>query len=51
MELEREYKRKSAFITCIYVSSRKSKNEKGRLQEWTNHLKKQGFKHIAYIYK
>ncbi|MGR5908283.1 DUF2487 family protein [Bacillus paranthracis] len=28
MELEREYKRKSAFITCIYVSSRKSKKRK-----------------------
>ncbi|MGR5882144.1 DUF2487 family protein [Bacillus cereus] len=25
------------------------KNEKGRLQEWTNHLRSEGFKHIAYV--
>ncbi len=49
MELEREYKGRVLLLPAFTYLVESQKNEKGRLQEWTNHLQKQGFKHIAYV--
>lgn len=49
MELEREYKGRVLLLPAFTYLVESQKNEKGRLQEWTNHLRKQGFKHIAYV--
>ncbi|MGR5874360.1 DUF2487 family protein [Bacillus pacificus] len=49
MELEKEYKGRVLLLPAFTYLVESQKNEKGRLQEWTNHLRKQGFKHIAYV--
>ena len=48
MELEREYKGRVLLLPA-FTYLVESQKRKGRLQEWTNHLRKQGFKHIAYV--
>ncbi|HDX9693626.1 MULTISPECIES: YpiF family protein [Bacillus cereus group] len=49
MELEREYKGRVLLLPAFTYLVESQKNEKGRLQEWTNHLRSEGFKHIAYV--
>lgn len=49
MELEREYKGRVLLLPAFTYLVESQKNEKDRLQEWTDHLKRQGFKHIAYV--
>jgi len=49
MELEREYKGRVLLLPAFTYIVESQKNEKGRLQEWTNHLRSEGFKHIAYV--
>ncbi|MFL0400915.1 YpiF family protein [Bacillus nitratireducens] len=49
MELEREYKGRVLLLPAFTYLVESQKNEKDRLQEWTNHLQRQGFKHIAYV--
>jgi len=48
-ELEREYKGRVLLLPAFTYLVESQKNEKGRLQEWTNHLRSEGFKHIAYV--
>ncbi|EJR38086.1 YpiF family protein [Bacillus mycoides] len=49
MELEREYKGRVLLLPAFTYLVESQKNEKDRLQEWTEHLQRQGFKHIAYV--
>ncbi|MES5895008.1 MULTISPECIES: YpiF family protein [Bacillus cereus group] len=49
MELEREYKGRVLLLPAFTYLVESQKNEKDRLQEWTDHLQSQGFKHIAYV--
>ncbi|ARJ21272.1 MULTISPECIES: YpiF family protein [Bacillus] len=49
MELEREYKGRVLLLPAFTYLVESQKNEKDRLQEWTDHLQRQGFKHIAYV--
>ena len=49
MELEREYKGRVLLLPAFTYLVESQKNEKGRLQEWTDHLQREGFKHIAYV--
>ncbi|WP_329762533.1 YpiF family protein [Bacillus nitratireducens] len=49
MELEREYKGRVLLLPAFTYLVESQKNEKDRLQEWTNYLQRQGFKHIAYV--
>ncbi|PEY71980.1 hypothetical protein CN355_17640 [Bacillus thuringiensis] len=49
MELEREYKGRVLLLPAFTYLVESQKNEKGRLQEWTNHLRSEDFKHIAYV--
>ena len=47
--MEREYKGRVLLLPAFTYLVESQKNEKGRLQEWTNHLRSEGFKHIAYV--
>ena len=49
MELEREYKGRVLLLPAFTYLVESQRMEKDRLQEWTDHLQRQGFKHIAYV--
>ncbi|MDM5187812.1 YpiF family protein [Bacillus sp. DX4.1] len=48
-ELEREYKGRVLLLPAFTYLTEQQELEQERLQDWTNHLKEQGLKHIAYV--
>lgn len=48
-EVEREYKGRVLLLPAFTYLIEQQKQETNRLQEWTNHLREQGMKHIIYV--